>query len=222
MASNARDWWSQKRQLMMGKTECGPCSAAAARFMIPSAKEVALATVDTVLHHERQHSNNTDEEVRLARARECTDGEISDLISADSWTFAAGKIPIPSPHKLIGREFIRFYFCVIESLAQFSSLAIKSHSNSRIHAWHYVLCAGVRAGLEAAVYAVIASSIPTLAATRMIPWAKANLNYTAQALIISSATVATYFVVTEKTILACSREASYARLERDRATAKSS
>ncbi|KAG6545457.1 hypothetical protein Mapa_013057 [Marchantia paleacea] len=151
MASNARDWWSQKRQLM-GKPECGTCSA---RFMIPSAKEVALATVDTVLHHERKHSINTEEEVRLARARECTD-------------------------------------------------------------------AGVRAGVEAAVYALIASSIPTIAATRMIPWAKANLNYTAQALIISSATVATYFIVTEKTILACSREASYARLERDRSTAGSS
>jgi hypothetical protein len=30
-----------------------------------------------------------------------------------------------------------------------------------------------------------------LAAVRMIPWAKANLNYTAQALIISGGTIST-------------------------------
>lgn len=31
-----------------------------------------------------------------------------------------------------------------------------------------------------------------LAAVRMIPWAKANLNYTAQALIISAGMISTY------------------------------
>ncbi|KAF5748281.1 hypothetical protein HS088_TW04G00233 [Tripterygium wilfordii] len=44
---------------------------------------------------------------------------------------------------------------------------------------------GVRAGFKAACVGAVASAVPTLAAVRFIPWAKANLNYTAQALIIS-------------------------------------
>lgn len=44
---------------------------------------------------------------------------------------------------------------------------------------------GVRAGLKAATIAMVASAVPTLIAVRKVPWAKANLNYTAQALIIS-------------------------------------
>ncbi|GLJ29448.1 hypothetical protein SUGI_0580490 [Cryptomeria japonica] len=67
---------------------------------------------------------------------------------------------------------------------------------------------GVREGLKAAGIACVASSIPTLVGVRVIPWAKANLNYTAQALIISAASIATYFIVAEKTILACSRQNS--------------
>ncbi|KAK4401888.1 putative CRM domain-containing protein, chloroplastic [Sesamum angolense] len=45
---------------------------------------------------------------------------------------------------------------------------------------------GVMAGAKAAVVATIATAIPTLASVRMVPWAKANLNPTAQALIIST------------------------------------
>ncbi|CAL5431770.1 unnamed protein product [Camellia sinensis] len=45
---------------------------------------------------------------------------------------------------------------------------------------------GVRAGVKAASIACVASAVPTLVAVRVIPWAKANLNYTAQALIISA------------------------------------
>lgn len=45
-----------------------------------------------------------------------------------------------------------------------------------------------------------------LAAVRMIPWAKANLNYTAQALIISAASIASYFITADKTILECARK----------------
>ncbi|RDX57738.1 hypothetical protein CR513_62997, partial [Mucuna pruriens] len=48
---------------------------------------------------------------------------------------------------------------------------------------------GVRAGFKAASIACVASAVPTLTAVRMIPWAKANLNYTAQALIISAGMV---------------------------------
>uniref|UniRef100_A0A5B6YM49 Putative early nodulin-93-like isoform X1 n=1 Tax=Davidia involucrata TaxID=16924 RepID=A0A5B6YM49_DAVIN len=64
---------------------------------------------------------------------------------------------------------------------------------------------GVRAGVKAASIACVASAVPTLAACRMIPWAKANLNYTAQALIISAASIAAYFITADKTILACAR-----------------
>lgn len=65
---------------------------------------------------------------------------------------------------------------------------------------------GVREGLKAAGIACVTSSIPTLVGVRVIPWAKANLNYTAQALIISAASIAAYFIVAEKTILECSRQ----------------
>ncbi|WOG81422.1 hypothetical protein DCAR_0100569 [Daucus carota subsp. sativus] len=71
---------------------------------------------------------------------------------------------------------------------------------------------GVRAGAKAASIACVVSAVPTLAACRMIPWAKANLNYTAQALIISGASIAAYFITADKTILACARrnaEAEY-------------
>ncbi|KAF3779169.1 hypothetical protein EJ110_NYTH39103 [Nymphaea thermarum] len=44
---------------------------------------------------------------------------------------------------------------------------------------------GVVAGTRAAVLATIASAVPTLASVRMSPWAKRNLNPTAQALIVS-------------------------------------
>ncbi|KAJ1384739.1 Early nodulin 93 ENOD93 protein [Sesbania bispinosa] len=50
---------------------------------------------------------------------------------------------------------------------------------------------GVRAGFKAASIACVASAVPTLAAVRMIPWAKVNLNYTAQALIISAGMIST-------------------------------
>ncbi|XP_015885503.1 early nodulin-93 [Ziziphus jujuba] len=64
---------------------------------------------------------------------------------------------------------------------------------------------GVRAGFKAASIACVASAVPTLVAVRAIPWAKANLNYTAQALIISAASVAAYFITADKTILECAR-----------------
>ncbi|KAL7112190.1 hypothetical protein ABFS82_05G133500 [Erythranthe guttata] len=64
---------------------------------------------------------------------------------------------------------------------------------------------GVRAGAKAAAVACVATSIPTLVAVRKIPWAKANLNYTAQALIISAASIAAYFITADKTILECAR-----------------
>ncbi|XP_047319805.1 early nodulin-93-like [Impatiens glandulifera] len=64
---------------------------------------------------------------------------------------------------------------------------------------------GVRAGAKSASIACVTSAIPTLVACRKIPWAKANLNYTAQALIISAATIAAYFIAADKAILECAR-----------------
>ncbi|GLJ48338.1 hypothetical protein SUGI_1020460 [Cryptomeria japonica] len=44
---------------------------------------------------------------------------------------------------------------------------------------------GVKAGAKAAAIAFVASAIPVLMGARAIPWARANLNYAAQAHIIS-------------------------------------
>ncbi|XP_039031576.1 early nodulin-93-like [Hibiscus syriacus] len=68
---------------------------------------------------------------------------------------------------------------------------------------------GVLAGAKAAVVATIATAIPTLASVRMLPWARANLNHTAQALIISTAAGAAYFIVADKTVLATARKNSF-------------
>ncbi|KAF8393249.1 hypothetical protein HHK36_021490 [Tetracentron sinense] len=68
---------------------------------------------------------------------------------------------------------------------------------------------GVVAGAKAAVVATIATAIPTFASVRMLPWARANLNHTAQALIISTVAGAAYFIVADKTVLASARRNSF-------------
>ncbi|XP_059638015.1 early nodulin-93-like [Cornus florida] len=68
---------------------------------------------------------------------------------------------------------------------------------------------GVISGAKAAIVASIATAIPTLASVRMLPWAKAYLNPTAQALIISTAAGAAYFIVADKTVLASARRNSF-------------
>ncbi|KAF6149388.1 hypothetical protein GIB67_016926 [Kingdonia uniflora] len=73
---------------------------------------------------------------------------------------------------------------------------------------------GVRAGTKAAMIACVASAVPTLIAVRVIPWAKTNLNYTAQALIISTVTIAAYFVTAEQTILEHARINSRAQFDK--------
>ncbi|XP_022857420.1 early nodulin-93-like [Olea europaea var. sylvestris] len=67
---------------------------------------------------------------------------------------------------------------------------------------------GVRAGAKAAAIASVSSTVPTLIVCRTVPWAKANLNYTAQALIISAASIAAYFITADKTILECARRSA--------------
>ncbi|KAF8388882.1 hypothetical protein HHK36_025563 [Tetracentron sinense] len=73
---------------------------------------------------------------------------------------------------------------------------------------------GVRAGVKAASIACVSSAVPTLIAVRVIPWAKKNLNYTAQALIISAASIAAYFITADKTILECARRNSRAEYDK--------
>ncbi|KAK6156856.1 hypothetical protein DH2020_011104 [Rehmannia glutinosa] len=68
---------------------------------------------------------------------------------------------------------------------------------------------GAMAGAKAAVVATIATAIPTMASARMVPWAKANLNPTAQALIVSTAAGLAYFIVADKTVLATARRNSF-------------
>ncbi|VFQ78731.1 unnamed protein product [Cuscuta campestris] len=68
---------------------------------------------------------------------------------------------------------------------------------------------GVVAGAKAAVVATIATAIPTMASVRVLPWARAHLNPTAQALIISTAAGMAYFIVADKTILATARRNSF-------------
>ncbi|KAL3844204.1 hypothetical protein ACJIZ3_001607 [Penstemon smallii] len=70
------------------------------------------------------------------------------------------------------------------------------------------------AGFKAACVTCVATAIPTLVAVRTIPWAKANLNYTGQALIISGASIASYFIAADKTILEGTRKNASARYDR--------
>ncbi|XP_057848830.2 early nodulin-93 [Cryptomeria japonica] len=71
---------------------------------------------------------------------------------------------------------------------------------------------GVKAGAKAAAIAFVASAIPVMMGARAIPWAKANLNYVAQAHIISLVSGAAYFIVADKTILASARKNSFEEL----------
>ncbi|OMO86633.1 Early nodulin 93 ENOD93 protein [Corchorus olitorius] len=73
---------------------------------------------------------------------------------------------------------------------------------------------GVYAGLKAAAITAVVSAVPTLIAVRKIPWAKANLNHTAQALIISGASIAAYFITVDKTVLESARSYSRAQLDK--------
>ncbi|KAL6985486.1 hypothetical protein U1Q18_018861 [Sarracenia purpurea var. burkii] len=72
--------------------------------------------------------------------------------------------------------------------------------------------ASVREGIKAAALTCVITAVPVLTAARTIPWAKANLNHTGQALIISGASIAAYFITADKTILkAAKKNAQYDR-----------
>ncbi|XP_010533179.1 PREDICTED: early nodulin-93-like [Tarenaya hassleriana] len=72
---------------------------------------------------------------------------------------------------------------------------------------------GVLAGAKAAIVAGFAAAVPTMASVRMLPWARANLNHTAQALIISTAAGAAYFIVADKTVLKTARKNSFKQVQ---------
>ncbi|XP_074284457.1 early nodulin-93-like [Silene latifolia] len=72
---------------------------------------------------------------------------------------------------------------------------------------------GVIAGAKAAVVAGVVSAIPTIAMARRLPWARANLNPTAQALIVSTVAGAAYFIVADKTVLKSARKNSFNHTE---------
>ncbi|KAL4295788.1 hypothetical protein GQ457_12G020920 [Hibiscus cannabinus] len=74
---------------------------------------------------------------------------------------------------------------------------------------------GIRAGIKAAAIAAAVSAVPTLISVRKIHWAKANLNHTAQALIISGASVAAFFVTVDKTVLESARRNSRAEFDKN-------
>jgi hypothetical protein len=108
----------------------------------------------------------------------------------DFWAAKRQSFLIPSPHEYINNSSQRQL-----TFEEEKAVRAKRCSDE-----------GVREGLKAAGIACVASTIPTLTVVRVVPWAKANLNYVAQALIISAASIASYFIVAEKTILKCSRQ----------------
>ncbi|KAL5211931.1 hypothetical protein ABZP36_022778 [Zizania latifolia] len=65
------------------------------------------------------------------------------------------------------------------------------------------------AGFKAAAVATIASAVPTLASVRLLPWAKADINPTGQALIICTVAGMAYFVAADKKILSLARRHSF-------------
>ncbi|XP_073358961.1 early nodulin-93-like [Aegilops tauschii subsp. strangulata] len=65
------------------------------------------------------------------------------------------------------------------------------------------------AGAKAAAIATVASAVPTLASVRMLPWARAHLNPTGQALVVCTVAGMAYFVAADKAILSLARRHSY-------------
>ncbi|XP_068648813.1 early nodulin-93-like isoform X1 [Aristolochia californica] len=94
------------------------------------------------------------------------------------------------------------------------TLLIASPEEDRILASKRCQQEGIRQGLKAASIVRVVTAVPTLVGVRVIPWAKANLNHTAQALIISAASIAAYFITADKTILECARKNSIGTLEK--------
>ncbi|TJX41651.1 hypothetical protein E8P77_31750 [Soehngenia saccharolytica] len=101
-----------------------------------------------------------------------------------------------------------------QDMSMSSASSLNSHTPNAIaeHRAKHYSHDGVKAGAKAATIAFIASAVPLMMGARAIPWARANLNYAAQAHIISLVSGAAYFVVADKTILASARKNSFENL----------
>ncbi|CAL5036622.1 unnamed protein product [Urochloa decumbens] len=84
-----------------------------------------------------------------------------------------------------------------------------SYENAPEHLKDTSLEEAALTGAKAAAVATIVSAVPTLASVRMSPWAKANINPTGQALIISTVAGMAYFIAADKKILSLARQHSY-------------
>ncbi|KAI0524089.1 hypothetical protein KFK09_003453 [Dendrobium nobile] len=73
----------------------------------------------------------------------------------------------------------------------------------------------VQKGAKMAIIAGSVVAVPTLVGCQVIPWAKANLNYTAQALIISTAAISGFFITADKTILKNARGNTIGKYDRN-------
>ncbi|CAM0946130.1 unnamed protein product [Alopecurus aequalis] len=69
-------------------------------------------------------------------------------------------------------------------------------------------------GAKNAAIAGTVVAVPTLVACRVLPWAKHNLNYTAQALIISAACISGFFITADKTILRNARQNTIGKMDK--------
>uniref|UniRef100_A0A453NSY1 Uncharacterized protein n=1 Tax=Aegilops tauschii subsp. strangulata TaxID=200361 RepID=A0A453NSY1_AEGTS len=78
----------------------------------------------------------------------------------------------------------------------------------------YLVAEAVLLGGKNAAIAGTVVAVPTLVACRVLPWAKHNLNYTAQALIISAACIAGFFITADKTILRNARQNTIGRIDK--------
>ncbi|XP_020270432.1 early nodulin-93-like [Asparagus officinalis] len=82
-----------------------------------------------------------------------------------------------------------------------SSFMVASPNEKRAMDSQNSIREAVKEGFKTATVVGVVTAVPTLVGCRVIPWAKANLNYTAQALIISAASIAGFFITADRTIL---------------------
>ncbi|KAJ1257900.1 hypothetical protein BS78_10G031600 [Paspalum vaginatum] len=121
------------------------------------------------------------------------------------------------PHRLISSRSLSLSYSITCTTASISTLSIISPMSTVTRAsLDQKLAMAKRcsreatlAGAKAAAVATVASAVPTLASVRMLPWAKANLNPTGQALIICTAAGMAYFVAADKKILSLARRHSF-------------
>ncbi|XP_042469564.1 early nodulin-93-like [Zingiber officinale] len=82
---------------------------------------------------------------------------------------------------------------------------IASPQEEKISTSESTIQKAVSSGFKTALLTGAIAAVPTLVGCRVFPWAKHNLNHTAQALIISAASIAGFFVTADKIVLANAR-----------------